>query len=175
MKTYKIDPNQITTYSRRSNSNFLKMLIIVMAGFSALTYFTYINDNTSQNDINIHIISMGITFLMLIANAFNSLKFGRIMAENMIYTIDENTISRSIDMSHETRLNFMHKLSLKQLENSPLYSKFISIQLDNIQSCELKSGNLVIKSKNANSVTGKGIIYIPKEIEHFDELKRRFL
>ncbi len=171
MKTYKIDNSKISEYTKRNDNRVFKILAITTLAMPFLM-FPMIKQEDAPDEL-IYVLLFSILFTALIVGLIylNNKKLTKLTAENLQIVIDENSISRVIDLDKEPRLNFLHRMAYDRAKNiSGAY--YAKVNFDNIKSIEKKNGDLLIKSTNSNAFNGKNIVLIPRELTNFDDIEK---
>ncbi|NME68591.1 hypothetical protein [Flammeovirga aprica] len=168
MKEYRINKQKISDYTKRNDNRVFKILLFTMLGMPILMYPSM---GKSLEPFLIMSFSLLTTALIVGLIYLNNKKLTRLSAENLRILIDENTITRVIDLEHEPRMNFLHKYSYQQgkTNSGAFYTK---IEFKNLKSVSNKNGDLWVHSIKSNSFNGHGILVIPQELENFMELEQ---
>ena len=171
MKTYKIDSSKISDYTKRNDNRVFKILAITMVAMPFLMFPMTKQKDAPAELIYILLFSMLFTALIIGLIYLNNKKLTRLTAENLKIVIDDNSITRVIDLDNEPRLNFLHKMAYDRAKNisGGYYAK---VDFDNIKSIENKNGDLWVKTTNSNAFNGKNIVLIPRELTNFDDIEK---
>jgi hypothetical protein len=170
MKEYKIKENRISDYAKKVNNRVFIVLAICMLSFPLLMYPMTMQEGAPDEMIWIIIGSMLLTYPIIGLIYLNNKKLSRLVAENYKVTIDESSIVKSIDLDSEPRMNFFHKYAFKRAKkiSDGTYCKINFVDLKSIGN---KQGDLIIKSTKSNSINGRNIVVIPKELNGFEEIE----
>lgn len=171
MKAYQIDNSKISEYTRRNDNRVFKIVAITLLSMPILLL-----PMAQQKDAPADLI-YGILFSFLITATvvgliyLNNRRLTRLAAENLQILIDENSITRVIDLDKEPRLNFFHRMAYDKAKHisGGYYAK---VDFNAITSIEKKNGDLWVKSTKSNSFNGKDIVLIPRELTNFEDIEK---
>ena len=170
MKTYKIDNSKISEYTKRNDNRILKILVITMVSMPLFLFPMTRQKDAPAGLIYILLFSMMFTALVVGLIYINNKKLTRLTAENLQIVIDDNSITRIIDLDNEPRLNFFHRMTYDRAKNisGGYYAK---VDFDNIKSIEKKNGDLWVKAINSNAFDGRSIVLVPRELTNFNDVE----
>lgn len=170
MKTYKIDNLKISEYTKRNDSRALKTILIALATMPMLMFPMTKQEGAPTQLINYMIFSLLFTAIIIGFIYLNNKKLTKLKAENLNIIIDDNSITKVIDLNNEP-LNFIHKMAYDRAKNifGDFYAK---IDYNKIKSVEKKNGDLLIMTTESNTFNGKNILLIPRELINFDDLEK---
>jgi len=170
MKTYKIDISKISDYTKRNDNKVFKTLLFTMLTLPIFMFLLSKQKNAPDNFTYILILPMLFSTLIVVLIYLNNKKLTRLSAENLQILVDENSITRVIDLDKEPRLNIIHKLTYAKAKDA-YGSYYAKVEFKDIKSIEKNNGDLWVKSTNSNSFNGKNIVIVPKELSNFDDLE----
>lgn len=175
MKTYKIDNSKISEFTKRSNNRVfkIKILAITIVTTMCVLMFSMIRQkDVSAELIYTMLLPLLFTTIIIGLNYLNNKKLTNLVAENLKIIIDENSITKVIDLENDPRLNFLHRFAMKKAKNITSDIYYSKIDFYNIKSIEKKNGDLWVKAINSNAFNGEHIIVVPMEITNFDDLEK---
>lgn len=171
MKTYKVDNSKISEYTKRNDNIVFKTLAIALLAMPFLMFFITKRMDAPADFFYIMLFSLLFVALIFGLIYLNNKKLTRLTAENLQIVIDDNSITRVIDLDNEPRLNFFHKLTYSRAKNiSGVY--YAKVDFNYIKSIERKDGDLWVKATNSNVFNDKNIVIIPRELANFDDLEK---
>ncbi|MEA5429619.1 hypothetical protein [Arcicella lustrica] len=172
MKTYKIDNSKISEFTKRSNNRVFKILAITTVTISILMFPMTRQKDAPAELIYIMLFSLLFTTIIVGFIYLNNKKLTRLTAENLKIIIDENSITKVVDVENDPRLNFLHRFAINKAKNITSDIYYSKIDFDNIKPIKKKNGDLWVKAINSNAFNGEHIIVVPKELTNFDELEK---
>tara|TARA_B110000967_G_C18707378_1_gene470951 strand:+ start:336 stop:716 length:381 start_codon:yes stop_codon:yes gene_type:complete len=108
MREYKIDKIKIEEYAERNSNRLRKLLILSMIIPTIILILINIKKDT-LDEIWLNLISLIISTFIFGFIYLNAKTLVRLCAKNLVITLDDNSIVRSIDLDNEPKMNFMHK------------------------------------------------------------------
>ncbi len=171
MKEFKLNPDRISEYTKRTSNRVLRTIIFVLIGISFLTFLMTQQKGFPKESIGIIFTSHFLAIIILGLIYLNNSKLSRLCAENLRIVVDDVSISRIIDLENEPRMNFMHKYGYKRAKHiSGGY--YTRIEFSDMKSTEHKNGDLWIYSTESNPINGKYILVLPRELNGFKEVEK---
>ena len=156
-QTYKIAIGQEEKVSYRN----LRMVMVIMLIVPLITVLP-----NGVDKITIEAIIL--TYILAAAVLYGTIKFSVLMMKSVEFIVTDSELRKRIAIE-ESQLNFFQKFQWKSLQNKGLAN--VSIRWEDIGALKDQGHSLFVKSKNASSFFGSGIIVLPKEIDNFDKLE----
>lgn len=170
MKEFKIDPARLGEYTKRNDGRVLKILVITMLSMPFLMYPMTQMEGFPKEVAWAFLGSLLFTTLIVGSIYVNNKKMTRLSAENLVIRIDDSSITRTIDLDNEPRMNFLHKYGYKRAKSiSGGYDA--RIEFSDLKSIETKKGDLWVRSKSSYRLDGKNIVLVPRELLGYEEVE----
>ncbi|SDL25823.1 hypothetical protein SAMN05421823_10535 [Catalinimonas alkaloidigena] len=168
MKEYRIDPTKIPQYTRRKDNRVFRILLIALLSFPLFALLLPQPAGAPTEAMWTVVAAFLVTGGIVGSIYLNNKKLTRLSAENLRIVLDDASITRTIDLEKEPRMNFLHRFSYQRAKAST--GGFDArMSLEEIKGMESRNGDLLIKSK---TLTGKYEILIPQELDGFEELEK---
>jgi hypothetical protein len=170
MKVYKMKADGIDGYVKSLDGRLIKIAVAAYIG-TLILMSTYLAKVITRPDIIFtlvasQILTIGILFLIFQTNR----KLNRLAAENLEIILDDNVITRRMDLSKEPRMNFFHKYLYQRGKNFIGNQYYVQIAYDRMKSVERKDEKLMVKADN-HSYFSPHILIVPLEMEGYDEIE----
>jgi|SRR6185437_4498752 len=169
MTQYRLDTSKLKSYVGKENKHIFRLLILGFLTVIVVQLPNLKNEFTSNGNIIRELLSFFVFLLLSGLLYFLRKKYTTLVAENLLIIIDEQSITKKIDLENTPQLNLVN-IALYNVAKRNTYGYNTCIEFNQINLVTYKKGDLWIYAVASNSFTGKNVLIVPQEIERFDEI-----
>lgn len=167
--TYRLNSMLISKYVNRQTKRIAYTMALAFVPVLLITAANIYMYNSSTALLAVYVVSAMVPLGIMAFFFYHSKTFHTYIAENLRIITDQHTITRVVDLTQETRMNFLHRYMYNMHGSHSGY--YCTMLYGQIQDVQHKSNNDIhLKSTTASILTGTGIMVIPCELENLQQL-----